>query len=386
MTVYEKKKWWKLALLIGALAIGISSLLYTSDLVKKLSQEERKKVTLWANATKKLISSTDENEDLTFLLDIINNNETVPVILTDVDGKIDSYRNLNPPDPRKEDEFLLKQIEIMREQNEPISFEFAQGQTNVIYFKNSILLTRLRFYPWVQLGLISIFLGVSYLAFSNSRRAEQNQVWVGMSKETAHQLGTPISSLLAWMEHLKLKVGAENKDLLDQMEADVNRLELITDRFSKIGSVPKLEHISVRETLENSLKYLQPRTPGKIGFTLVCEPILKAMISPPLFEWVIENLVKNAANAIAQNEGSISLVAHKIKNNKVAIDVQDNGAGIPKSRFNTVFEPGFTTRKRGWGLGLSLARRIIENYHNGQIFVKSSEVGKGTVFRIVLEG
>ncbi|HWW43358.1 HAMP domain-containing sensor histidine kinase, partial [Pedobacter sp.] len=259
------------------------------------------------------------------------------------------------------------------------------GRKMLVYYKDSFILTQLRYFPYIQLGVIALFLLTAYVAFSSARKAEQDQVWVGMAKETAHQLGTPISSLMAWVELIKSRFDAEDDPLIAEMENDIKRLEVITDRFSKIGSKPILEDHVVFVVIHNFIDYFKLRTSDKIIFNITGDEQVRAMLNVPLFDWVIENLLKNAANAIA-NEGSITVnIIENLAKEEVFIDVTDTGKGIPRSKFDAVFQPGFTTRKRGWGLGLSLTRRIVENYHSGQIFVKDSDLGKGTTFRIILK-
>lgn len=380
MNPYEQKKRWKFLLIVGAFLIGCSSLLYTNYLVKKLAEEEKKRVEMWASATK-LFSIVEDSETLNFLYQVTSSNVTIPLILADSEGVIIAHKNIDSVRATQPG-YLQQQLAEMKEENEPIVIStpyFVQ----YVYYKNSILLTQLRYYPFIQLSIIAGFLIVSYLAFSASRRAEQNQVWVGMSKETAHQLGTPLSSLLAWMEHLKEKVGKAEQSLIEEMENDVKRLQTITERFSKVGSAPVLQPENVKQVIGNSVSYIQKRSSDKVQFE-VAGSDTQAQLNIPLFDWVIENLCKNAVNAM---NGAGKITINVIRNNKaVYVDVKDTGAGIPKSKFETVFQPGYTTRKRGWGLGLSLVKRIIENYHNGKIFVKHSEMGKGTTFRIVLKG
>ena len=272
----------------------------------------------------------------------------------------------------------------MKLEHEPIKLK-VMGANWYVYYEDSFVLTQLRVFPYIQLSVIAIFLLVAYTAFNTSRKSEQNQVWVGLAKETAHQLGTPISSLMAWVELMKEKFNAEDDPLIAEMENDIKRLEIVADRFSKIGSKPVLEDHQVYEVVKDFVDYFKVRVSNKISFEMSGNPYLRAGLNIPLFDWVIENLLKNAVNAI-ENTGSIKV---EISGNKtkqqVFIDVTDTGKGIPRSKFDTVFQPGYTTRKRGWGLGLSLTKRMVENYHNGQIFVKDSEVGKGTTFRIVLK-
>ncbi len=390
MNNYDKKKRWKIYLLLAAAAIGIGSLFYTNSLVQKLSIEEKKKAELYVKSTNLLLQVTD-SDFIIFLFDVRSNNAAVPVIQTDDKDSIinhaglDSTKTLmqNQKGKRFDPEYFKSQLSEMKSEKEPIVFEPQPGVKEYIYYKDSETLNRLRYYPYVQLFVIALFLFAAYLAFSSSRKAEQNQVWVGMSKETAHQLGTPISSLLAWIELLKDKLNDENDPLIAEMQNDVKRLELITDRFSKIGSAPVLSDHIVIEVIQNYVDYLKKRTSNKIVFEVIGEAHT-AKLNIPLFDWVIENLCKNAINAIG-TAGKITIKVTKNAKSQVLIDFMDTGSGIPKSKFETVFQPGYTTRKRGWGLGLSLVKRIIDNYHSGHIFVKESEMGKGTTFRVLLK-
>lgn len=382
MRLYEQKIWWKRVLFVIAIGIGLFSLWYTHQLVQKLAKEEEKKVLLWANATKQLVKAEG---DFTFLLDIIKDNESIPVILVDDKGEIIAHRNLDSTKSTQK-EYLQLQLGLMKEEHEsiPILYDEANNRFNYLYYKNSIILTQLKRYPYYQLTVIGIFIIVAYLAFSSSRRAEQNQVWVGMSKETAHQLGTPISSLMGWINLIRETEKEGQEELLLELEKDVKRLELITERFSKIGSAPKLDIEVVDDVLQDSIDYLQVRTSSRVQFKLMRnEDELTAQMNVPLFEWVIENICKNAIDAM-NGEGSITMTT-QAEGDSVIIDLTDTGKGIPPSKMKTVFKPGYTTKKRGWGLGLSLAKRIIEDYHKGKIFVKSSEVNKGTTFRIILQ-
>jgi two-component system, sporulation sensor kinase D len=272
----------------------------------------------------------------------------------------------------------------MKSQHEPIKINLPRGYW-LIYYKDSQLLTQLKFFPYVQLTVIAVFLLLAYTAFNSSRKSEQNQVWVGLAKETAHQLGTPISSLMAWIELIKDKFNAEEDPLVAEMENDVKRLEIVADRFSKIGSKPKLEEHFIYDTIEDFLNYFRIRVSNNITFEMTGNKDLVAGLNVPLFDWVIENLLKNAVNAI-EGKGSIkvNIDTNKTKD-QILIDITDTGKGIPRSKFATVFQPGYTTRKRGWGLGLSLTKRMVESYHNGRIFVRDSELGKGTTFRIILK-
>ena len=390
MNNYDKKKRWKIYLLLAAAAIGIGSLFYTNSIVQKLSIEEKKKAELWVKSTN-LILNVGDSDFLIFLFDVRSNNAAVPVIQADANDSIinhaglDSTKTLmqNQKGKRFDPEYFKSQLSEMKSEKEPIVFEPQPGVKEYIYYKDSETLNRLRYYPYVQLFVIALFLFAAYLAFSSSRKAEQNQVWVGMSKETAHQLGTPISSLIAWIELLKDKLNDENDPLIAEMQNDVKRLELITDRFSKIGSAPVLSDHIVIDVIQNYVDYLKKRTSNKIAFEVIGEPHT-AKLNIPLFDWVVENLCKNAINAIG-TAGKITIKVTKNAKSQVLIDFMDTGSGIPKSKFETVFQPGYTTRKRGWGLGLSLVKRIIDNYHSGHIFVKESEVGKGTTFRVLLK-
>ncbi|MCB0429605.1 MAG: HAMP domain-containing histidine kinase [Flavobacteriales bacterium] len=335
---------------------------------------------LWAQGTRKIADTSDDAGDISILFDVIQNNETVPVILTDEEGNVNSWRNLDSV--RAQDPAYLKHmIEVMKEEHPPIEVDLIKGK-NYVYYRNSTILMQLKYYPLVQLAVISLFIVVSYFAFSSSRKAEQNQVWIGMAKETAHQLGTPLSSLVAWLELLKLK-GVDDSTTAE-LQKDVSRLETITERFSKIGAIPKLDRTNLMEVLRNTMTYMQSRSPRKVSFDIHSkEEAVHAPINAPLFEWVVENLIRNAVDAMS-GEGKLNItVTDQLQ--YVYIDVSDTGKGIPKSQYKSVFQPGFTTKKTGWGLGLSLSKRIIENYHKGKIFVKQSDSGKGSTFRIVLK-
>ena len=499
MNIYVKKQLWKVILgVIAFLIIGFSfyytdllvkqiseeeknkALLwaqairekaalvkYTNELFTKLEEEERKKGELWANGMKRLTSFSG-NEDISFIFEVIKNNESVPVILTDENNRILSSRNLDPEKSKNDgylyqeleamaalyppieinilnktknylyykdsklfselkqvldniigsfmsevvrnsasipviytdstfteilaygeipedeekltEEFLQGKIKEMLVENEPIPVELSDGIINYIVYLDSYTLTKLRYYPIIQFTAVGLFVLLGYVMFSTSRKAEQNQVWVGMSKETAHQLGTPISSLIAWMELLQVKY--EDEDALIEMKRDIKRLETITDRFSKIGSEPKLEATNMKAVFERSVGYLKSRLSKEVRFSIEGDELIDGLVNVPLFEWVVENLTKNAVDAMG-GKGEIHYAILK-QDNKVIIDVSDTGRGLSKSNFKTVFEPGYTTKKRGWGLGLTLVKRIIENYHKGKIFVKQSAVNNGTTFRIIL--
>lgn len=382
MEFYFKKRRWKILLLLLAVTIGIASFFYTNWLVKKMSVEERKNVELWAKATQKLASSEiNSNLDMTFLVDILNRNTTIPIIITDSLDRIGDTRNISFSEVNKE-KVLIRELLKMKEENEPIIISISETEKQYLYYRDSVLLENLKYYPLIQFAVILLFILVAYLAFNSSRNAEQNQVWVGMSKETAHQLGTPISSLMAWVELLKMQNIDEN--LVLEFEKDTHRLQKITERFSKIGSIPELILTNVAETVISTVDYLITRSSGKVKFVLDFDQNknYEVPLNASLFSWVIENLCKNAIDAM-NNNGTI-LVSIAEKGSQILIDVTDTGKGISKAYFKTVFQPGFTTKKRGWGLGLSLAKRIVENYHKGKIFLKQSEINKGTTFRIIL--
>jgi histidine kinase/DNA gyrase B/HSP90-like ATPase len=382
VNIYRRKQVWKTILMVFALGIGVASLLYTNQLVRRLSNEEKKKVALWAEASQQLANPSDVNGDFSFEFKIIQNNTTIPVILADEKDNVINHRNLDSLQEDKPD-YLKEQLKIMRSENNRIEISLTNGKKNYIYYKDSILLTALRYYPYFQLGVISLFLLVSYLAFSASRKAEQNQVWIGMSKETAHQLGTPLSSLMAWLELMKLK--GMDKSMTDELEKDVHRLSTITERFSKIGAAPVLVKENLNDVVHRIQSYIKSRSSEKVSFYISSpqKEAIYADINAPLFEWVLENLMKNAIDAM-NGSGSLTIAIHD-QQQFVYVDVTDTGKGIPKGKFKTIFKPGYTTKNRGWGLGLSLAKRIIEEYHSGEIFVKSSDINKGTTFRIVLK-
>jgi signal transduction histidine kinase len=379
---YFKKRRWKILLLLLAVVIGVTSFFYTNWLVKKMAVEERKNVVLWAEATRKLASpDISSNLDITFLVDIINRNTSIPIIIADSLDQILGDKNISYPEGKK-DKVLLRELTKMKVENEPIVIVISETEKQYLYYHDSVLLENLKYYPVIQFAVVFLFILISYLAFNSSRNAEQNQVWVGMSKETAHQLGTPISSLMAWVELLKMQNIDPN--LIQEFEKDTHRLQKITERFSKIGSIPELIPTDVSETIQSTVEYLRTRSSTKVKFELDfdLQKRFEVPLNASLFTWVIENLCKNAIDAM-NNSGTIQIsIAEKA--DQVYIDVADTGKGISKAYFKTVFQPGFTTKKRGWGLGLSLAKRIVENYHKGKIFLKQSEINKGTTFRIIL--
>ncbi len=382
MDIYYRKQRWKLYLFLFAAIIGVGSLLYTNRLVKVLALEEKKKVELWAEATRQLADINLTGQDFGFPLHVVQYNTTIPVILVDQDENIIEKRNLDSL-KMKNPEYVRRQLQKMKDENLPIEVDLGDGLVHYVYYRNSTLLTKLTYYPYIQLGVILLFILVAYLAFSASRKAEQNQVWVGLSKETAHQLGTPTSSLIGWVELLKEKHA--DKKLVNELEKDAGRLEQITERFSKIGSKPVLRNENIGEVLQDSMDYMRSRTSEQVKLILESEDAgTMAPINRALFQWVVENLCKNAMDAM---DGSGSLkISVKKQGKQVSIDFDDTGKGIPKNRQKTIFKPGYTTKQRGWGLGLSLAKRIIEIYHRGKIFVLQSEPGTGTTIRIILQG
>ena len=378
-------------LLAIAVLIGVASLWYTNWLTEKMAREERKKVELWAEATKGLVeaviqTTSPEMEQLnTNYLNLLNlivsQNTTIPIIIVNPDGTFNSDANISYSEGRRQ-QVLTHELVKMKAYSEPIPIKISEETTQYLYFSESDILRNLRYYPFVQLVVIVIFILVAYFAFSATQRAEQNQVWVGMSKETAHQLGTPISSLMAWIELLKLQKVDEN--IISEFEKDTQRLEKITERFSKIGSRPELLSTNIVEVLTSTVSYLKTRSSQRVIFETSFDKndVILVPMNAALFSWVIENLCKNAIDAM-ENHGNITLSLKEV-HETVVLDITDTGKGVPKSQFKTIFQPGFSTKKRGWGLGLSLAKRIIENYHSGKIFIKWSETGKGTTFRIVL--
>jgi K+-sensing histidine kinase KdpD len=382
LDIYLKKRRWKLLLLLGAVVIGVASLLYTNWLTGKLSEEERKKVILWAEATQRLASDDISLEtDISLIEMIIDDNNTIPLILVNEKEEILIDANISYK-PQRRAQILQKELKKMKAHSPPIDVVISDTEKQFFYYRESYLLRNLRLFPVVQLLVIFLFIAVAYLAFSASRSAEQNQVWVGMSKETAHQLGTPISSLMAWIELLRLQNADET--IVSEFEKDIQRLEKITERFSKIGSRPELLHADLLQVIQSTVEYLRKRSSGKVKYIVDADSESDWIIplNEALFSWVIENLCKNAIDAM-NSEGTITL-AMKAKGNDIILDIADTGKGLHKSQFKTIFQPGYSTKRRGWGLGLSLAKRIIENYHRGKIFIKSSELKKGTTFRIVL--
>ena len=377
---FKIKRISKRVLLLSAFMIGATILWFTNNLVDDLRREERTKVNIWANATKQTTDIDNLDEDISFVFEVINHNKTIPVILVDDNGAILYHKNF-PPKKAENIDYLESQLQIMKESHEPIVFEYADGKHNKIYYKDSILLTRLKIFPYVILAVISLFIITGYFAFSTSRKSEQNKVWAGMARETAHQIGTPLSSLMGWVTLLQDQGGHE--EVVSEMNKDISRLQMITERFSKIGSHPELKNQDVTSIVQRSFYYMKDRSSSKIDFKLdITEQDIFCALNTQLFGWVIENIMRNAIDAL-QGKGEIK-VAIKDNSKNVIIDISDNGKGIKSTQLKTVFEPGYTTKLRGWGLGLSLVKRIVEDYHKGQVYILYSELGKGSTFRISL--
>ena len=388
--IYSRNTWWKIAFLVFCAMVGAFSLYLTDKLVTKLEEREKQQIEIYAESFKYMMTN-DVNKDINFFFDKIkksNENNTIPIISKDGSGYLDS-RNIEIPkelNSQEKQTFLKDKLEeIIRDNNVPIEVDMVFHK-EYIYYGNSQLLNILRYYPLFQLLIVLIFGLAAYLFFDASRRSEQNRVWVGLAKETAHQLGTPLSSLTAWVEFFKTDP-TYDQEIVKELEKDVQRLDVITTRFSNIGSVPVLKEEDIVETIETFMSYLQKRISTKVSFSFVNElpPNTVIKLNKYLFEWVIENICKNAVDAM-EGVGALKVVIRELKNSQIAIDISDTGKGIAKKNLSKVFNPGFSTKKRGWGLGLTLAKRIIENYHNGKLMVKNSEINKGTTFRILLGG
>ncbi|MDD6357282.1 MAG: HAMP domain-containing sensor histidine kinase [Bacteroidales bacterium] len=360
-----------------AIAILVLSSVATSRIIRDIAKVERFKMSLLAEATKRMVEA-EPDQNVSFELHIIEGNEDIPVIIIDEGDNLLSYRNIDILE--KKPQLSSKIVAKMKSRHEPIVIEYESGIRQYIYYDDSFLKLNIIYFALVQALAVIVFVTVFAYIFIMRKRAEQNRVWVGLSRETAHQLGTPITSLMAWVEVLKEE--NLNPMYIDEMSKDVNRLRVIAERFSKIGSVPELKIENLTGVLHQSVEYLRKRVSNRIVITCDTAGQMFVPLNVPLFEWVVENLCKNAVDAM-EGEGRISILA-EMTEGKAVIDVSDTGKGIAKSDFSTVFTPGYTTKKRGWGLGLSLVKRIVEEYHGGKIFVKSSEIGKGTTFRIVL--
>ncbi len=407
LNIYDTRRIWKFAFFVVSLILAGAFLIISNDLVKDLSAQERERMEIWANATKEIANDSmngtmadDSTSTVTgggmagnvdFLLSIIEGNRNIPVLLVDDQDNILLHRNFQLPEaidsaapyytsPTNE-AFLKERLADLKNSHNQIEIVIDQTSVQRLYYEDSTLLKRLAYYPYIQLAVMLVFVVIVYFAVVSSKKAEQNKVWVGLSKETAHQLGTPISSLMAWMQMLDAS-GVDN-EIVKDMDKDVHRLSVIADRFSKIGSKPEMELAYVNEAINESLSYMKARISSQV--TLTCherEDEYPVMLCLPLFEWVMENITKNAVDAM-QGKGSIDVNTYCDKQ-KVYIEISDTGKGIARKNFKNVFNPGYTTKKRGWGLGLTLAKRIIEEYHGGKIYVKESEIDKGTTFRIEL--
>lgn len=370
----------KIILVVAAVIIAAASLVVSHYLVRDLATEERNRMEVWAEAMRSL-NTAEENTDLNLVLKVINENNTIPVIVTDDQGNVQTFRNVELDAMNYEDSLKQASEMALRMQasGRDINISLGQDAGNIhVSYDESVMITRLSFYPYVQLGIVLIFVVIAIFALLTSKKAEQNKVWVGLSKETAHQLGTPISSLMAWTEILREQYPED--ELIPEMDKDVKRLQLIAERFSKIGSIPEPVDTPLADMLHHVVDYMDRRTSQKVKIIddfSSCDA--HVMVNPSLFEWVLENLCKNAVDAM---EGGGTITIKAIASPNVVIDVTDTGKGIEKKNIKNVFRPGFTTKQRGWGLGLSLAKRIVEEYHHGRIYVLKSEVGKGTTFRI----
>lgn len=375
---------WRTGLALIAIAIVSGTIFYSQYLAHKIAREERQKVEVWVEATKLgLFDTTGLSDKLVSI--IIAENKTVPIIVTDEKGHILDHVNLDSASVASDTNYVHKKLIEFRSQNPTIEWvdPLNPNEKNRYNYGHTSLLNQVRYYPLVQLFIVSMFIIITILALTTSFRSSQNQVWAGMAKETAHQLGTPLTSLQGWVEILK--DANPNEKIVHEMEKDVDRLKLVSDRFGKIGSTPHLEKHNIVIQVSSMVEYIRKRAPGKVQFVMNTRNIneIYTMLSPPLFDWVIENLLKNALDAM-EGKGTITLNIWQ-QEEQTFIDVTDTGKGIAKQNISKVFKPGFTTKKRGWGLGLSLSKRIIEQYHKGQLFVKQSEPGKGTTFRIVLK-
>lgn len=398
--IYDKRKLWKWIFLFLSVVLVGFFLIVSNNLVNDLAKQERERMEIWANATKALATapmSTDDNGmamqsgDIDFYLGIIEKNDNIPVLLVDEDNNILMHRNFDLPEPvdtlnpmtlsPANETFLQDKLSHLRNSRNHILIKIDDQITQHLYYEDSTLLTSMSYYPRIQLLVMILFVALVYFAVMTIKKAEQNKVWVGLSKETAHQLGTPISSLMAWVQ--MLEASGIDKEIVDDMNKDVNRLSMIADRFSKIGSKPEMALQPICDVVTKSLDYLRARISTAVSLsTDLPQNEHNVMLCRPLFEWVMENLCKNAVDAM-QGKGSLNVLVGYDKKTAF-IEVTDTGKGIARKNFSNVFSPGYTTKKRGWGLGLTLAKRIVEEYHGGRIFVKQSEIGIGTTFRIEL--
>ncbi len=374
---------WRTALALLAIAIVSGTIIYSQYLANKIIKEERQKVEQWVAASKAIV----DNPGIDLVLpNLIRNEQTlIPIIETDEKDSIISYINLDTAKAANDASYLTKKLKEFRSANKPLILEFRKEPyiANKYYYGHTRLLTEVRYFPLIQLFVVALFIIITVVSITTRNQATQNQVWAGMAKETAHQLGTPISSLQGWVEMLKEENSSQ--PITQELQKDIDRLKLVSDRFGKIGSTPQLELLNLVVQIGQMIEYIKKRAPGRVVFNFDTgnQTEIKANISAPLFDWVIENLLKNALDAM-EGKGTISVVIYDLQK-ELVIDVRDTGKGIAAANISRIFKPGFTTKKRGWGLGLSLSKRIIEQYHKGQLFVKNSEPGKGTTFRIVLK-
>jgi len=382
--MFQQMMNWRTGLALVAIVIVSGTIFYSKYLANKIAQEERQKVAEWVEASKFLITSPSD-ADTKLPLKIIQNNADIPIIVTNEKDSIVEHINLDSAKLASDKNYLSRKLRALKSINDPIVWVDPIDSTRInrYYYGHTSLLNEVRYYPIIQLLIVGLFIIITLVALRSSYRSVQNQVWAGMAKETAHQLGTPVSSLEGWVE--MLKENPENQKIAIELDKDVNRLRLVSDRFGKIGSTPQLEERDVVKQIDYMIEYIRKRASGKVSFSINThgEEQVPAKISGPLFDWVIENLLKNSLDAM-EGKGSITVDIQNLKDS-VTIDVADTGKGISKQNIARVFKPGFTTKRRGWGLGLSLSKRIIDQYHKGQLFVKSSEAGKGTTFRIVLK-
>lgn len=380
MKILSPRNKFLLTLIIAAVTVSFITIYFTNIFVSELKQEERQKIDLWANAVKYISNETVSCEDFSLIFEIVQNNRTVPVILTDETGKVIGFRNIELPDIQ-DTVYVSNLLNKMRAEHDPITIELPDGAKNYVYYFDSVTLKKLNYFPYIQLLIITFFIVIVFYSYGQARKSEQNQIWLGMAKETAHQLGTPTSSLMACLSLLYEKY--PNDEVVAELEKDVKRIETITSRFSKIGSKPSLDNIEINNLITDSINYQSKRCPRTIAFNFSPTNPIYAKANDILLGWVLENLLKNAVDAM-QGKGVITVSA-TIEKSDVIIDIKDQGKGIERRRQKEIFKAGYTTKERGWGLGLSLAKRIVEQYHSGKIFVFRSELGVGSTFRIILK-
>ena len=389
--IYDMRRYGTVVFLLIAVGLAVLFLCISDNIVKKLAEQERQRMEIWADATREIANPDAASDNIDFLLSIIQSNRNIPVLLTDDEGNILDQRNFDLPEPPDtldplyisptNQAFLNNRLNALRNTSKKIVIDIPGGESQYLYYEDSRLLRMLGYYPYIQVVVMLVFVVLVYFAVISTKKAEQNKVWVGLTKETAHQLGTPISSLMAWMELLE-SLGVD-ADMVKEMNKDVTRLSTIASRFGKVGSKPTLEPANLNTVVSDAASYMSTRISSRICLTVdCCHGPLMVDLSDSLFQWVMENLIKNAVDAM-EAEGSITVTTGRSDRN-AWIEVADTGKGLPRNRFKTIFNPGYTTKKRGWGLGLPRARRIIEQYHHGRIYVAASELGRGTTFRIEL--